>query len=147
MRTGMARRTNRVRPRLSMLMKHVNKTETCWLWTGALNNKGYGAVSKYSYTEVLAHRAVWVHSGFELKPTDCLLHSCDNPCCVNTAHLYVGTKLDNTRDMMEKGRNNNPARITKEQVLSLMKQGHTQTSAARQLGVVQSWACRIVNRT
>ncbi len=84
----------------------VQKTDTCWLWTGAKFRKDYGAfrskgkirhAHRYSYE--LAH-------GVELTDIQqVLMHTCDNPPCVNPAHLRLGTHADNVADMIAKGRN------------------------------------------
>jgi hypothetical protein len=85
----------------------VQKTETCWLWTASLRNKGYGA---FGYTvngkaiNGRAHRFSYeLHIG-SIPDGLFVLHTCDTPACVNPAHLFLGTNLDNVRDMMEKGR-------------------------------------------
>jgi len=75
----------------------------CWLWTGKTNNKGYGQLwMNMSYH--LAHRFSYSHYRGQIPDGMCVLHSCDNPRCVNPSHLFPGTKRDNTRDMMKKGR-------------------------------------------
>lgn len=77
----------------------------CWLWTAALDTKGYGVFGKTSDDTVFAHRFA-----YELKygPTELyVLHSCDVPNCVNDAHLFDGTQQDNINDMMSKGRGAN----------------------------------------
>lgn len=92
----------------------VNKTDTCWLWTGALDSFGYGRIfkpgRKQSY--VTAHRySAMLHFGmFDRRLL--ALHHCDNPSCVNPDHLYVGTSLDNNRDMVSRGRNANLLKTT-----------------------------------
>jgi len=81
-------------------------TSGCWLWQGAQDANGYGRF-KSDYGVVLAHRfayELWVGPvGAGL----CVLHRCDTPACVRPDHLFVGTKADNTADMMAKGRNRN----------------------------------------
>jgi hypothetical protein len=75
----------------------------CWGWDGALNTRGY-ATLRVNGRGVLAHRVSWqVHYG-PVPPGLCVLHQCDNPTCTNPAHLFLGTKRDNTHDMLRKGR-------------------------------------------
>lgn len=81
----------------------------CWPWPGALQaGHGYGIVGHGTY----AHRVSYVaHHG--LIPDGLfVLHSCDNPPCVNPAHLRAGTNADNMRDAVERGRHWTPWRKT-----------------------------------
>jgi DNA invertase Pin-like site-specific DNA recombinase len=73
-----------------------------------------------------------------------VMHSCDNPGCVNPAHLSVGTSGDNTRDAAKKGRmpsgaRNGSAKLKPEQVeriRELYKQGgYTHAQLGRMFGV------------
>lgn len=83
----------------------VNKGDptACWEWNAYKDPNGYGRF-KLSSGVILAHRfSFQIHNG--TPPTDaCVLHRCDNPKCVNPAHLMLGTQADNLRDMREKGR-------------------------------------------
>jgi hypothetical protein len=87
----------------------VNKgtMNECWNWTGVPNMWGYGQIREEggrNAKKKLAHRISWIiHNG--TIPTGMLvLHTCDNPLCVNPNHLWLGTHQDNIDDMMRKGR-------------------------------------------
>lgn len=83
----------------------VGSTEDCWLWTANKNNKGYGLYRPGGTApKRLAHRLAWEAQNGPIPDGMCILHRCDNPGCVNPAHLFPGTMLDNTRDMDAKGR-------------------------------------------
>jgi hypothetical protein len=75
----------------------------CWEWSGAKNKRGYGRLTVHG-SWWAAHR--YAYSAFvgPIPPGLLVLHRCDNPSCVNTAHLFLGTQKDNMRDMAEKGR-------------------------------------------
>lgn len=103
--------------------KRVEKQDSgCWVWTGSTNTRGYGLVGeggrqgkylmthRYSYT---------IHKG-DIPKGMLVMHSCDNPACVNPDHLSLGTPKDNTQDAVSKGRIHNgkrPSKLTDEQVL------------------------------
>jgi hypothetical protein len=85
--------------------KKVNKNTPsgCWEWTGAKSSGGYGSLGVDGKT-VRAHRFSYelhfekIADGLEV------LHKCDNCKCVRPDHLFVGTQLDNVKDMRAKGR-------------------------------------------
>lgn len=76
----------------------------CREWTGFIDKWGYGVVS-VARKSMRAHRAVAVLA-FGPPPEDkpWALHTCDNPPCVLSAHLYWGSAKDNSRDMVGRGR-------------------------------------------
>lgn len=86
----------------------VNKTESCWLWTGCKVH-GYGNLRvKKGTVGFAAHRLSWeIHNG-PIPDGLWVLHNCpggDNPSCVNPAHLWLGTEEDNNKDCVKKKRN------------------------------------------
>lgn len=90
---------------------NVNKTESCWLWTGATVN-GYGVLRR-DYKNRPAHRLSWeIHFG-TIPDGLFVLHDCDKNYqpgdktyrkCVNPAHLWLGTHQQNMDDMVAKKR-------------------------------------------
>lgn len=89
--------------------KKVNKTESCWIWTACKDKDGYGKISK-TYDGKLrhfrAHRISYEFHVGEIETNQVVMHSCDNPSCVNPKHLSVGTIRDNNHDAIAKGRRN-----------------------------------------
>jgi hypothetical protein len=84
----------------------------CWLWMGALVGNGYGLMgdSGRASKGLYAHRLSWeIHNG-PIPDGLWALHKCDVRHCVNPAHLFLGTRTDNVRDMYAKGRGTSQAR-------------------------------------
>lgn len=83
---------------------YVQKTETCWLWTGSRADTGYGVHWTDEKKLVGAHRYSYeLHNG-PIPEGLFACHHCDNPPCVNPDHLFPGTAEDNAQDMSRKGR-------------------------------------------
>lgn len=74
----------------------------CWLWQGAYYARGYGQL-RYGGKLQYAHRISYYFSTGKF-PTQCVLHSCDNPPCVNPNHLREGTHRENMDDAVKRGR-------------------------------------------
>lgn len=84
----------------------VEKTDGCWLWTAYLDERGYGTFG-YKGKVHYAHRVSYELTKGPIPIGLHILHSCDNPACVNPAHLRTGTHTDNMRDKVERGRDHN----------------------------------------
>jgi HNH endonuclease len=123
----------------------------CWIWTASTVN-GYGRLD-----HILAHRYSYeqnirpVPEGLEV------LHSCDNPGCVNPRHLWVGTHQDNMTDRNMKGRSSAPVgeqhgshKLTEEEVRAIRRIAEsgicTQQYLANMFGVSDQTIHRIVHR-
>lgn len=87
--------------------KYVKKTKGCWIWTGTKNRLGYGQMTTYNKgvrRGIASHRFSWEHHNSQIPKGSLVLHKCDNPPCVNPAHLFLGSHQDNVDDKRNKGR-------------------------------------------
>lgn len=121
----------------------------CWEWTGARYVKGYGMLRVNGQCKQ-AHRLIMGEpEGLKV------LHHCDNPCCVNPDHLYIGTASDNMRDMYRrnrsgerpKGEKHHSARLNWQKVREIRKlalSGVRNTVLAEQFGVSKVMVGKIV---
>ena len=76
----------------------------CWEWTGHQDKDGYGRL-RANNKDLRAHRVSWeMHNKRHIPKGMQIMHSCDNPSCVNPAHLSLGTAQDNANDALSKGR-------------------------------------------
>jgi len=109
----------------------------CWLWEGALDRNGYG-VFRLNGKSTGAHRASYSLLVGDIGENH-VLHSCDNPCCVNPAHLSLGNHNDNMLDMKIRGRASkgeecNFAKLNEERVLEIKNMLKHGTFSHREIG-------------
>jgi len=139
----------------------VDKTPNpkgCWIWTAYIDKDGYG---QFAYRGRMrgAHRVSWEFLHGELLDELDVLHTCDNPSCVNPEHLFLGTAAENSKDMILKGRHKNhplpgeanPMHVlTEAEVIEIRRLYETgrvyQSTLAKEFGVSQSQISNIVIR-
>lgn len=118
----------------------------CHIWAGAKDKDGYGFIKRKDGKQIRAHRFIYEYTNnLTLEEGQVVMHTCDNPCCVNPKHLTIGTVFDNTHDMIKKGRkivsrgsNNGMAILTADQVVSIKRDTRFHKVIAADYGVSQS---------
>lgn len=113
--------------------------EECWHWQGDRNRDGYG-VFHHQGRMVGAHElALSFTTGEKRHPDLDTCHACDNPPCVNPAHLRFDTRQSNVDDMLaRRGPNTTRRKLTDEQVVTIRERralGARQMDLAEQFGV------------
>lgn len=138
---------SRPRPTVERFWSKVDKSVDCWLWTCHRTLDGYGTIN-IDGKMILAHRYSYeLHNG-PIPEDMCVCHKCDNPACVNPAHLFLGTHADNMQDKTAKGRND--SKLTEAQVREIRRryaqEGTTQEELAAEYGIDRANVGYIVRR-
>ena len=115
-----------------LLSKAVKVESGCMVWQGSRNNSGYGRV-RFRGSLMLAHRAAFLAFGGIIGQNDCVLHSCDNPSCVNPQHLFSGNHQANMDDMTAKGRRF--TKLTRHQVGEIRESSESSSVLASRYSV------------
>lgn len=127
--------------------------DECWEWTAGKNPTGYGAFHPQKNSTIGAHRwALGEKIGRALRSDEFACHRCDNPPCVNPAHLFVGTHVQNMADMRGKGRSSRGARrpnarldhATVRSIRELAARGVPSRDLASKHRVSESAICMII---
>lgn len=136
---------------------NVSGENDCWEWTRGTTSDGYG-VFHFGHSSIRSHRFSYQQHNGKITEHECVLHSCDNPRCVNPKHLWIGTRAENNADKEAKkrgvhpvqssGESNSNATLTAPEVIAakvMARKGLPQARIAKLLGVSTATICLIVN--
>ncbi len=129
-------------------------SDDCWVWTAGTAN-GYGHFSLKRKT-LKAHRISFsLNSGKAIPRGLMVCHKCDNPPCVNPAHLFLGTCKENINDARQKGRHSSAtpgeehprSKLSNQAVADIRRlfgDGRSKKSLAKQFAIGRTQIQRII---
>ena len=145
---------NKITDILSYFEDRIHKKD-CWIWNSSKDKNGYGIVGlkeKSNIHKGKAHRLSYLLYIGEYNPELWVLHTCDNPSCVNPNHLFLGTTQDNTNDRHAKGRSAKGesiknSKLTEKDVYDIRsRRNEPRQLVANEYGISRNTVSRIINR-
>ena len=128
-----------------------NEETGCLEWQAYTASKGYGHFGLNGQV-VLAHRFSYTLFVAGIPEGKLVMHSCDNPKCVEPSHLLIGTNADNMKDMTDKGRANrlfgedhSRARFSKETIDNIIEAKGFHADIAKRFGCSASYVGLLKN--
>lgn len=120
--------------------------DSCWPWLGHLYPTGYGRVQIEGKPRYAHRTAYWLANNHD-PSRRFVCHRCDNPCCCNPRHLWLGTPRENMEDRDRKGRNGQ-TRLAAGEIRAIRELYTTgkypQSRLAEMFGINQSHVCRLL---
>jgi hypothetical protein len=98
----------------------IGESDECWNWKGAALVTGYGEFY-LDRKPVRANRLAWELTYGPIPDGLFACHKCDNRLCCNPDHMFIGTPLDNAKDMIDKGRDRHSSVLSKEDVVEIRR--------------------------
>lgn len=133
----------------------VEKTDTCWLWAGALSSTGYGQIREGGRIHYV-HRLSYTWSFGDVPEGTEVCHRCDTPRCVRPDHLFLGTHHENMLDAARKkrvpgnggqrGEATGTSKLTEREVLEIRASSETIVALALRYGVNHTAISKIRQR-
>ena len=136
----------------------VQVSDNCWDWVGAKTRGGYGhfrMLVNGSWVMYKAHRFSYeYHNQVDLDKETLVCHRCDNPACVNPAHLFIGSAKDNMQDCIKKGRqkwgHQKGHRLLTEDIVNKIRLlynegGYSMKDVGDMFNTSATQVCRVVN--
>lgn len=111
----------------------------CLIWPGYIEDTGYGRAT-YKGRRWWAHRLTYTLKVGPIPEGKVVCHTCDNRRCVNAAHMFIGTRTDNSADMIAKGRSakgerHSQSKLTAKQVLQIKRDTRPRRIVAKEHGI------------
>lgn len=142
---------------IARFFANVEKADGCWKWLGKKDKDGYGIFNArlFGKRHSRAPRVAWMLQNRVLIPEGRqVLHTCDNPECVKILHLTLGKPIDNTQDMLSKGRHTaakgeeaGKAVLTEAQAMAILGDIRPYAVIGAEYGVAASTIGHIKNGT
>jgi len=130
----------------------INDVTECWNWKASKLPTGYGRIN-IKNRSIYSHRYAWELINGPIPYGLCVCHKCDNPSCVNPAHLFLGTASANAKDRENKGRGrttkgllNGHSKLSEKQVYEIRSATGLHKDIAEQFGIKRSTVGMIKNK-